>query len=252
MLKKLPEILAGALLATMLTVRVAEAEKAGRAEAGFVMSRGNADTETANARIELVQENENWRHNFGVGGLYGRTSEATIASRWNFRWQTDRRYGSGSYWFGNFTHEDDRYSGFDYQSTLSSGAGHEFINSEETKLHGQIGVGYRRLRLEVLTFDPVGIVIDRLRGEQQSDVILNGALNFEHAFNEATKIVNTLSFESGRNNTLTRNQLALHVKMNKVLAIGVGLNVRNNSNPPPDLERTDTLTTLNLVYERKN
>jgi len=233
-------------------VGAADAANTGRSEAGFVMSRGNADTETANAKLEWAQETAHWRHSFGLGGLYGRTSEATIAARWNFRWQTDRRYGEGAFWFTNLTYEDDRFSGFDYQGTFSTGAGHEFIANEETKLRGQIGVGLRQLRLEALTFDSTGVVIDRVIGDEQADAIANGALNFEHAINESTKILNTLSFEAGRNNTLSRNVLALQVKMNEALALSVGLSLRNNSHPPPELEHLDTLTTLNLVYERKN
>lgn len=227
------------------------AEMTGRSEAGFVMSRGNADTETANAKFDLAHERTDWRHSVGVAGLYGRTTEATIAARWNARWQTDRRYPSGAYWFTGLRYEDDQFSGFDYQGTLSTGAGREFINNEATKLRGQLGVGYRQLRTELLTFDAAGVVIARADGEEQSEVIGNGALSFEHAFNDSTKMLNTLSCESGRSNTRARNELALQVKMNATLAIAVGFAVTNNSDPPLELEHTDMLTTLNLVYERK-
>jgi putative salt-induced outer membrane protein len=36
----------------------------------------------------------------------------------------------------------------------------------------------------------------------------------------------------------------------EVLALSVGLSVRNNSEPLPGLKKTDTLTTVNLVYSR--
>jgi putative salt-induced outer membrane protein len=229
----------------------AQATLTGRSEAGFVMSRGNADTETANARISIVRESDEWRHNLDLAGLYGRSTEAEIASRWHFLWQTDRRIGNDAYLFGNFRYEDDRFGGFDYQGTVSTGAGHEFINNESTKLHAQFGLGFRQLRTEVLTLDATGVVIDRVDGEEQSDIISSGAVNFEHAFNDATKVVNVLSFESGSSNTLTRNELAFQVKMNEVLAISLGLSIRNNSNPPAPLEERDTLTTVNLVYELK-
>ena len=223
----------------------------GRSEAGFVMSRGNTDTETANARLNIVRESDRWRHNLDVGGLYGRSTEAEIAARWNFFWQTDRRFGNDAFWFGNVRYEDDRFSGFDYQGTVSVGTGHEFITTQSTKLHAQFGVGYRQLRTELLTLDPAGIVIGRAQGEQRSDFITSGAINFEHAFNDSTKLVNTLSFESGSSNTLTRDELSLQVKMNQMLAVSLGLSIRKNSNPPAPLEQRDTLTTVNLVYERK-
>jgi putative salt-induced outer membrane protein YdiY len=36
-----------------------------------------------------------------------------------------------------------------------------------------------------------------------------------------------------------------------VLALAVGYSVKHNSDPPPGFEKTDTLTTINLVYELK-
>jgi putative salt-induced outer membrane protein YdiY len=41
------------------------------------------------------------------------------------------------------------------------------------------------------------------------------------------------------------------VKISDVLALAVGYSVRRNTNPPLGFGRTDTLTTLNLVYEVK-
>lgn len=229
----------------------AQAATSGRGELGFVMNRGNSDTETANAKVDIINERRDWRHTLGLAGLYGRTTDATIATRWNFAMQTDRRFGTGAFWFANVRYDDDRFSGFDYQGTVSTGFGREFINSADTKLHGQIGAGYRALRTELLTFDDSGVLLDRAPGEKDSDVIVNGALNFEHAFNHSTKVINTLSLEAGQSNTLTRNDLALQVKMTHLLAISLGFSVRNNSNPPSDLEKRDTLTTVNIVYERK-
>ena len=48
-----------------------------------------------------------------------------------------------------------------------------------------------------------------------------------------------------------QNDLALQVKMTDVLALAVGFSVRHNTDPPVGFEETDTLTTINLVYEIK-
>jgi putative salt-induced outer membrane protein YdiY len=39
--------------------------------------------------------------------------------------------------------------------------------------------------------------------------------------------------------------------MTDVLALAVGYSVRHKTDPPPGVEKTDTLTTINLVYELK-
>ena len=223
----------------------------GRAEAGVVMSRGNSDTDTANARVAVVNERGLWRNNFGLAGLYGRSTETTIATRWSTRWQTDRKFSHGVYSFVGLGYDDDRFSGFDYQATVTTGVGQEFINNERTLLKAQLGVGFRRLRSELLTFDDDGIVISRIKGERESDIVGNGAVELEHALTDSTKILAKITAESGKSNTLSRGDLALQVKMTQLLAISVGLNAINNSNPPVGLKETDTLTTLNFVYERK-
>jgi putative salt-induced outer membrane protein len=46
-------------------------------------------------------------------------------------------------------------------------------------------------------------------------------------------------------------RLALQVKMTDVLALAVGFSVRHNTDPPVGFEETDTLMTVNLVYEIK-
>jgi putative salt-induced outer membrane protein YdiY len=79
----------------------------------------------------------------------------------------------------------------------------------------------------------------------------NAAVEFERALTDSTKVLAKMTVESGSSNTLSRGDLALQVKMTQLLAISVGLNAVNNSNPPVGLKKTDTLTTLILVYERK-
>jgi len=48
-----------------------------------------------------------------------------------------------------------------------------------------------------------------------------------------------------------QNDLALQVTMYEAFALAVGIGVRYNSDPPPLSESTDTLFTVNLVYNLK-
>ncbi len=238
--------------AAALTGTDAHAQWGSKSQAGFVMSRGNTETETANAKFEIDYEVENWKHSFDSSLLYGRSSDVTTGERWDAKWQTDNKISERSFWFGSLRYEDDRYSGFDYQGTVAVGAGRDFIDGEDTRLSIQLGVGVRRLRPEELVRNELLEVIDRIPGEIEDDFVGNGTLKFEHAFNESTKVLNTLLVESGSANTLAQNELALQVQMNRLFALALGFKVRHNSQPPPEQDRMDTLTTVNLVFEVKD
>jgi len=227
------------------------ADWTGKGEVGYVMARGNSDTSTGNAKIDLLKETEHTKQNFGLSGLYGETGDSVTAQRWDTKWQTDWEMTEKAFWFGNARYEDDRYSGFDYQTIASTGVGYAFFDTDATKLRVQIGAGYRRLRVEQLIKDDNDIVIQRIKGDSSADGIANGLIRFEHQLTETTKVLDSFLVESGQDNTQTSNELSLQVKMNETLALALGYSIRNNSNPPVALAKTDTLTTVNIVYEMK-
>ncbi len=72
-------------------------------------------------------------------------------------------------------------------------------------------------------------------------------LDFSHQLTATTSITNKLSVESGSDNTLLHNDLALQVKISDRLALSAGYGIQNNSSPPPGLKKLDTVETLNLV-----
>ncbi|MCS6947658.1 MAG: DUF481 domain-containing protein, partial [Steroidobacteraceae bacterium] len=119
--------------------------------------------------------------------------------------------------------------------SATTGYGRKLVATDRTQLSGQIGTGYRCLK-------------NALTGATDGDAVLRGDLKFDHALTATTKLIDNLSVESGSRNTLTINELALQVKLNDALALSLGLGLRHNSDPPPGARRTDTLTTLNLVY----
>ncbi len=84
-----------------------------------------------------------------------------------------------------------------------------------------------------------------------SEVVFRSTLDFEHKFTATTSLVDKFIVESGADNTFMQNDISLQVKMTDVLALAVGYGVRHNSNPPVEFKKTDTLTTINLVYDIK-
>src|SRR6186713_669303 len=106
----------------------------GKGQAGYVMSRGNSDTDAANAKIDLFLLTPNWKHQFTLEGLYGRSAEVTSAERWDLRLQSDYTITTKLFTFGALAYQDDRFSGFEYQASASGGLGYKFFDSDMTKL----------------------------------------------------------------------------------------------------------------------
>ena len=221
----------------------------GKGQAGYVMSRGNSDTDSANAKIDLFLLTPQWKHAFTLEGLYGKSAEVTSAERWDLRLQSDYTINTKLFAFGALAYQDDRFSGFQYQGSASGGLGYKLFDSQSTKLSVQLGVGYRVLRPEILVKDDVsGAVIDRIPLERQSEAVATGGLDFMHQFNSSTKLTDKMIVESGSSNTSIKNDLALEVKMSKKLALLAGYSILHNTKPADDVKRTDTITTLNVVY----
>jgi putative salt-induced outer membrane protein len=72
--------------------------------------------------------------------------------------------------------------------------------------------------------------------------------NYSQALTGTTTLTDKLLVESGSNDTLVTNTLALAVKISGKLALSLGYNIQNNSNPRPGLKKLDSLETVNLVY----
>jgi putative salt-induced outer membrane protein len=243
--------LSGALLAAPIAAHAAEDVPpgwSGKGEAGFVMARGNSDADSANVKLDFNLLRNDWKHSLSLDGLLGRTGGITSAERWDVRLQSNYQIGPHLFSFAALSYQDDRFSGFQYQASGSGGLGYKFFDSDTTKLSAQIGVGYRSLRPELLIKDDAGAVIDRIPQETETEVVGTAGIDFSHRFNLNTRLLDKLNAESGSSNTSIRNDLALEVKMNRKLSLAVGFSVLENTKPPAGLKRTDTITTMNLVY----
>jgi putative salt-induced outer membrane protein len=229
----------------------AHAQWTGKAEAGLVQSGGNTEAASINGKFDIKREGQAWIHNFYTAALYSENAEFATAERYEARYQADYKINDKLSWFGALRGEQDRFSGFAYQATVSTGASYKFIDAPATKLIASLGAGYKKFREEVLVKSDAGEVLDRIQGEAGDGVVGTLSADYEHAFTETTKLTNKMLAEFGDANTAVANDLALQVSMTQSFALAVGFGIRYNSAPPPLSETTDTLTTINLVYNIK-
>jgi len=224
--------LAGGLLAAGTA---SAGDWSGKGALGGVLARGNTETETVNANIDVQDVVDRWTHKFGASILHTTTNDIASADRWEARAASNYALDERSYLFGTFRYEDDRFTDFAYQATLAGGYGYHLIATDATKLDTELGIGYRQTEL-------------RISGEQDDDVIFRGAVNYEHKLTGTTLIYDKFLVESGSSNTFLQNQLGMEVKIAETFALGLDYAVRHNTDVLPGTEETDQVFTVNLVY----
>lgn len=226
----------------------ATAQVTAKAQAGIVAARGNTDTDSANAKLDISREFERWKPQASLAGVYASDETGATGQRWDARGQLDYKFHEKGFSFVSGRYEEDRFSGFEYQATYGLGFGWRFFDDTTTKLIAQIGAGYKTLQTrdtvseDGLTFIP---------GGREEELVLQSTVDFEHDLTETTQVLNKLLVEYGEENTFVQNDLSLQVRIMSSLALALGYSVRYNTEPPPGFETTDTLTTVNLVYELK-
>jgi putative salt-induced outer membrane protein len=251
MIRNTALISAAVLAVCLCAAPAAHADWAGKGEAGLLISRGNAVATSANAKLALAREDGDWKNSAFLGFLYGKNASFTTAQRIEAKYQLDRKISDRMFWFGALRGEQDKFSGFAYQASLSTGIGYKFIDDADTKLTGTFGVGYRRLRPEILDKTPAGEILGRTKLDATGDAVAIAGLDFSHVLTKSTTILNKFYVETGSKNTLVQNDIALQVAMSDALALSIGYGVRYNTDPPLGAKKSDQITTINLVYNIK-
>lgn len=240
--------LGACLVLTAVQPGAAFAQWTMKAEAGLVANRGNTDADSSNLKLDVTREYARWRHNAGLAAVYASDSTGTTAQRWEVRGQSDYDFSQKGFAFASARYEDDRFSGFEYQSTYGLGLGWRFFDDPITKLTSQLGFGYKISQTrEALEEDGVTVIPRR----REEELVSQGRVNFERQLTDTTSLLAKLLVEWTEPNTFSQSDVSLQVKIIDALALAVGYSVRYNTDPPPGFRHTDTLTTLNLVYELK-
>ena len=220
----------------------------GKGQFGFLDSRGNSDAESINGNVDMTRYDGDWKNEAYVSGLYGKSSGVVSAERWETRVQTNYTFTDGIFAFGGLRFEHDMFDGFQYQASVTGGLGDKFIDTADTKLIGQVGAGYRRLRPELIFKDPDGVVTSRELQDATGEAIGTLGVDFSHALTKTTVLTDKFLMETGSDNTLLHDEVAVNVKMSNKLALSVGYGITDNTNPPPTIKKVDTVTTVNLVF----
>jgi len=220
---------------------------------GLIVTSGSTTTKSGNATFSAAHVMGRWTVGGGLAALYASTGGVSTQQDLNANLQADLALSKRTFWFSNARWDRNLFTGFAYQESVASGGGFKFIDTPATQFAGELGVGYRREEPEILTTGPLGNVLLRERQPVTNDAVLEAGLNYSHSITQSTKLVNALLVQYGSSDTTTTDNLALQVKVDATLSLAVGMQLVNNTNPPPgSAKHTDTVMTVNIVYALKN
>ncbi len=207
----------------------------GEGELGFTSTSGNSDTENLNARLAVSRESDQWKHTASLDSIKNETDDETSADSQVIKARSEYSLSEKSYAFGQLRLEDDEFSGFEYQRTLTFGAGSRFIENEKHLLDASIGLGYRSLK-------------DRETEDTEEDSIVTADVKYEYKISETSTFNQTILIEDGEENTYTDSDTSLKMKIEGNLAAKISYLVKRNSEVPSGIDKSDKITTISLVY----
>ncbi|MFO7932347.1 MAG: DUF481 domain-containing protein [Thermodesulfobacteriota bacterium] len=214
------------------------------AELGYMMTSGNTDTQNFNTKLDVTREADRWRHNLHAEALYSSEEdddtgedEAT-SQKLQLSGQTNYKFSKASSAYLLGLYEDDRFSGYDYQVTVSSGYARQFVDSDRMELSGEIGPGYRYSKLED----------DEAADDDKGEAIIRVGGFFSYRIGEASVFSQEIIVAAGSEKTITRSSTAIRSRIAGNLAMKAAYSVKHTSDVPPDTEKTDTETAVTLVY----
>jgi len=224
------------LLAGLTSAAVAEEPThwINEVELGLVVTSGNTDEQNLKLRAESEGDFASFRHHVHVDNLRSSKNGEVTAQKVYAFYQADYKLNEVFSVFGRIAYDDDRFSGFDYQTDVTAGYSRLIFDTETMKLTGDAGIGMRMTELDNGFKDEEGIV--RLAGKYVWEVSENATFQ------------QLLSTEIGSDSTISRSDSSIKATINGSLSMKLAVTVKHNSLVPVGRENTDTETSVTLVY----
>ncbi len=223
------------LLAAEETGEAPTSQWGGAAELGFIMNRGNTDSDSLNAQLRVENTRQQWRHRAEAKVLRITEEDTTTAESYEVSGRSDYLLDDNDYLFGSLRYESDEFAGYDRRTTEVVGYGHQFLKRESMHLKGELGAGGRQTKF--------------VDGSDDNESIVRVGLDYKWQISKTSSFSEVVYVEHGSNNTYTESVTALTAKINNSLAMKVSYTIKDNSDPRPGFENTDTRTAITLVYD---
>lgn len=201
---------------------------------GYVDTSGNTDTTTFNTEFLLTWRTEMWTHNLKFQGLGSQENSVTRAERYYLEDKSDFNLDGDHYVYAKGTYTDDRFSGFDNQASVSGGYGRHLLRTDSFEVQGFVGAGYRQNNL--------------IDGETEGERIFTLGQDLKWQISDNARLTQAFNSEIGEDLSVSRFEMGLESNIIDRLAMKLSFQARHTSEVPVETKKTDTLTSVSLVY----
>ncbi|MBF7072072.1 DUF481 domain-containing protein [Glaciecola sp. MH2013] len=217
-------------------------------EFGVLTTQGNTNTTTFKAGLSSEHETTNWSNRYFSEVIYkqNEVDNDTIvtAQRFSVNTQLDYKLATkNKRLFVYAEYEDDRFSGFRYQSAVATGFSAHAWKEASSQLRYSIGPGYSYSEREVIDDN----------NHQSYDVfkeaIVRASLDYRISLSKTARFRQFLSTESGQESNRSRSETSLTANIIDSLAMKLSIVLLYNDNVLQTNEDLSTETSISLVYQ---
>ncbi|GAA4768002.1 hypothetical protein GCM10023219_12290 [Stakelama sediminis] len=206
----------------------------GHGQAGGSIATGNTSSKGLSLGLDLTKNGIHWRHTINATFDYARQNGQTAQKRYFASYEANYKFSDRFYALGLVSWENNRFAGFNRRFSENIGLGYSVIKQPDMTLDLEGGPALRQTNY--------------ITGESQNE--LAGRAAVDYSWKIAPGITfgeNATYYAQAHDSTLT-STTALTMKLNGALSLQTSFLINHETNPPIDLEKTNTLSRLTLVY----
>jgi len=221
------------------------------AELGFLFKSGNTKSGDIKAGFNLKHEQEQWLSSFAINAIAKKlekknetTNEkdfVTTDNKWDIAAQTNYSLEAEgkNYLYGSASYQQDKFSNFSSQSSLSVGWGRKWHETKTSSFFADIGPGVTHDVERTVAEDSNTNMIIRAQALYTNQI--NDFVEFQQQF------IAKQAVDSDKNSTY-KAETSITTKLIESLQFKFSLRVDYDTEVAPEFENTNTETSVTLVY----
>ncbi|TKB51389.1 DUF481 domain-containing protein [Ferrimonas sediminicola] len=210
-------------------------------ELGLQFTSGNSESSNFNGRGKLVYDADAAKHETVLKAYFASDNQSTTAEQYTLEYQLDYKLGGSNYIYGRSELLWDKFGSFTRQQIYSAGYGSTLVDRRHTKLSLEVGGGYRYNEPNLTDADQGG-----RRSTDEGIARFSG--KFSQRLHEYTTFNTEGAVETGNRNTVATLKMSIRNQLWADLALKIGTDLKFTDRVPENSERTDIISTVNLLY----
>jgi putative salt-induced outer membrane protein len=206
----------------------------GEGELGGSLTAGTRAAKAFSAGVNLTKDGLKWRHKLTGAADYQSSDGVTSAERYRAAYEGNYKITPRAFVLGLVQWEQDRFAGFVRRFTESLGAGYALFDRSAFKWQISGGPALRQTRL--------------VTHQSESDVSAHAETIATWTIDDSTSLSENAGLYIGGSDSTYSSTTALTTALMGNLSGRASFNVMTETNPPPGIANTNTITRFTLVY----